>query len=97
VLFSGGVLAVRAMALPGELLSLVTPDRWAFEAIGAQLDLDGLLGGETSGRGGQLLAEHGSAFSHPATTQWLVLALFIGVLLVGARAVVARRTATARV
>jgi len=92
VLFSGGVLAVRAMALPGELLSIITIDRWAFEGLGAQLDLPGRLQAVPSGRGAAVLAEHGGAFSGAVVVEWLVLATLALALLAGAAGVIDRRT-----
>jgi hypothetical protein len=92
VLFSGGVLAVRAMALPGELLSVITIDRWAFEGLGSQLDLPGRLLTDPSGRGAALLSEHGGAFTGAAVLEWLILAVLALALLVAAAAVIDRRT-----
>jgi ABC-type multidrug transport system ATPase subunit len=94
VLFSGGVLAVRSMALPGELLSLVTLDRWAFEGLGAQLDLPGRLSGARAAGGPAFLAEHGGAFSGSVLLEWLVLAAFSVLLLAAAARMIDRRTGT---
>jgi ABC-type multidrug transport system ATPase subunit len=94
VLFSGGVLAVKAMALPGELLSVITIDRWAFEGLGAQLDLQDHLSADPTGRGPALLSEHGGAFTGAVVVEWVVLAVLAVGLLAAAAAVIDRRTRT---
>src|SRR5437764_8351326 len=43
VLFSGAILPVHVMAGVGRAFSVAMPDRWAFEAIGHDLGLRGLL------------------------------------------------------
>lgn len=89
VLFSGGVLPVEAMAGAGEAISLVTSDRWAFEAIGRQLEVGAL--GSTS-RHSSVLEPYGDAFAGGATGHWLVLGAFTVAFLVAAAKVLARRT-----
>jgi hypothetical protein len=93
VLFSGAVLPVAAMAGVGRAISVVTSDRWAFEALGRQLGLEGLLAHDASGHGQQLLAEHGGTFSGSATGPVVAMLLFGVVFLVGTHQAIVRRTA----
>ena len=83
VLFSGAVLPVDAMAGVGRAISLVTSDRWAFEALGRQLGIEGLLAHDGSGHGQQLLAEHGGSFSGGAMGPLVAMVLFGIVFLAG--------------
>ena len=58
VLFGGAVLPVQAMATAGQVISVVTPDRWAFESLGRILDLPTRFG---DGPGAALVtAQHGA-------------------------------------
>lgn len=94
VLFSGAVLPVEAMAGPGVALSVVTSDRWAFEAIGRQLRLADMdIGG--SGASGSALEPYGGAFAGSSAGHWLTLVAFCAVFLVGAASVLRRRTTPA--
>jgi hypothetical protein len=92
VLFSGAVLPVDAMAGVGRAISLVTSDRWAFEALGRQLGIEGLLAHDGSGHGQQLLAEHGGSFSGGAAGPLVAMVLFGIVFLAGTHYAVVRRT-----
>ena len=97
VLFSGAVLPVPVMAGAGSVISAVTSDRWAFEALGRRLGLATLLAHDPSGQGQHLLADYRGTFSGPLTGHLLVLALFGIVLLVaGHRMVTARTTPSGR-
>ncbi len=80
VLFSGAVLPVPVMAPVGRAISAVMPDRWAFEAIGADLGLRALLAGDHEGAGPALLTTFGSTWTIDTTEVWLILAVFIAVL-----------------
>ena len=91
VLFSGAVLPVTSMAGAGQLLSLVTSDRWAYEAVGRGLGLEGLLDAGRTGVGAGP-ADLGGAFTGGLGGHWLRLGLFTVLFLVGAYAVVQRRT-----
>ncbi|MEM9560972.1 MAG: ATP-binding cassette domain-containing protein [Actinomycetota bacterium] len=82
VLFSGAVLPVPVMAPVGRAISAVMPDRWAFEAIGADLGLRELLAGDEWGAGPALLTTFGSTWTIDTATVWLILAVFIVVLTV---------------
>ena len=95
VLFSGAVLPVPTMALPGRLISAITSDRWAFEATGRALHLDGLLAHDPSGRGLELLAEQKGAFAAQQPGHWVLLVAFAVAFLVGAARVIRSRTASA--
>ena len=92
VLFSGAVLPVAAMAGVGRAISVVTSDRWAFEALGRELGLEALLAHDGSGHGQQLLAEHGGTFSGSATGPVVAMLLFGIVFLVGTHQAIVRRT-----
>ena len=92
VLFSGAVLPVPVMAGAGSVISAITSDRWAFEALGRRLGLATLLADDPTGQGRHLLADYRGTFSGPLTGHLLVLALFGIVLLVAAHRVVTART-----
>ena len=90
VLFGGAVLPVQAMATAGQLISVVTPDRWAFESLGRILDLPSRF----DGPGAALVTDqHGQAFSGGAVTPAVVLVAFVAAFLVAAVRVLDRRTA----
>ncbi len=76
VLFSGAVLPVPVMAPLGRAISAAMPDRWAFEAIGADLGLRELLAGDPAGPGPALLTTYGDTWTGSTPSTWLVLALF---------------------
>ena len=91
VLFGGAVLPVQAMATAGQVISVVTPDRWAFESLGRILDLPTRFG---DGPGAALVtAQHGRAFSGDAMAPAAVLIAFAAAFLVAAVRVLDRRTA----
>ena len=91
VLFGGAVLPVQAMATAGQLISVVTPDRWAFESLGRILDLPTRFAG---GPGAALVTEqHGQAFSGGAVAPAVALVAFAVAFLVAAVRVLDRRTA----
>ena len=62
VLFSGAVVPIGTMTAPGEAISVVTPNRWGFEAISRQL-----VGHGSSGGGWILLGAFAAAFIVAAT------------------------------
>jgi ABC-type multidrug transport system ATPase subunit len=88
VLFSGAIVPTRAMAGAGEAISVVTSDRWAFEAVGRQLGLDRLVS-PTSG--GSTLASYGDALTGPVAAHWLIMATFAVGFLVAAHRALQRR------
>jgi energy-coupling factor transporter ATP-binding protein EcfA2 len=91
VLFGGAVLPVHAMATAGQLISVVTPDRWAFESLGRILDLPTRFG---SGADATLVTDqHGQAFSGGAAAPAALLVAFTVAFLVAAVRVLHRRTA----
>jgi hypothetical protein len=91
VLFGGAVLPVHAMASAGQVISVVTPDRWAFESLGRILDLPTRFG---DGAGVTLVTDqHGQAFSGGAAAPAVLLVAFTVVFLVAAVRVLHRRTA----
>jgi energy-coupling factor transporter ATP-binding protein EcfA2 len=92
VLFSGAILPVKAMAGAGEWISVVMPDRWAFEAIGRDLALRRLFAEGGSSLGPPLLEQYGDAGTHSIAFYWTVLAFFIVVFLAAARIALARRS-----
>jgi ABC-type multidrug transport system ATPase subunit len=93
VLFGGAVLPVHAMAAVGRAISTITPDRWAFEALGRHLALSDRFEPDTTGR--ILSSQYGDAFSGGTAVHLLVLGLFTAVFLAGAVRVLQRRTAVA--
>jgi ABC-type multidrug transport system ATPase subunit len=88
VLFSGAIVPTRAMAGAGEAISVVTSDRWAFEAVGRQLGLDRVVS-PTSG--GSTLASYGDALTGPVAAHWLIMATFAVGFLVAAHRALQRR------
>ena len=91
VLFGGAVLPVHAMATAGQLISVVTPDRWAFESLGRILDLPTRFG---VGADATLVTDqHGQAFSGGAAAPAALLVAFTVAFLVAAVRVLHRRTA----
>jgi ABC-type multidrug transport system ATPase subunit/ABC-type multidrug transport system permease subunit len=50
VLFSGAVVPIDLMAAAGRAISVATPNRWAFEAVGQALDLDEVSTGDVTAR-----------------------------------------------
>ena len=92
VLFSGAVLPVPVMASAGSAISAATPARWAFEAVGRQLDLTALLGRDPSGQGQHLLAGYQGTFAGPVTGHVLVLFGLGAMFLIAAHRVITART-----
>ena len=89
VLFSGAILPVHVMAGAGAAISAVIPVRWAFEAIGHQLGVRGLLAHGHSLLGPPLLQSYGNAGTHATATYWLYLGIFFVVLMAAAWAALA--------
>jgi ABC-type transport system involved in multi-copper enzyme maturation permease subunit len=90
VLFSGAILPVHVMAGVGAAISIFMPDRWAFEAIGHDLGVRGLLLHGGTPLGPPLVRSYGDAGTAATSTYWLYLAAFIVVFLVGAWAALRR-------
>jgi hypothetical protein len=84
VLFSGAILPVHVMAGVGAAISTVMPDRWAFEAIGHDLGVRGLLLHGGSPLGPPLVRSYGDAGEQATSTYWLYLAAFSLVFFAGA-------------
>lgn len=82
VLFSGAILPVNVMAPVGAAMSVAMPDRWAFEALGRDLELRQLFAEGGSPLGPPLLAAFGQAGTSPTTTYWAILAGFTVAFLV---------------
>jgi len=95
VLFSGAILPLDAMAGAGRAISIVMPDRWAFEALGHDLGLRRLFAEGASDLGPPLLEQYGDAGTHSTAFYWSVLVVFTVVFLVGARVALGRRSQTA--
>ncbi len=92
VLFSGAILPVNVMAPVGAAISVVMPDRWAFEAIGHDLRLRELLAEGSSPLGPPLLESFGpQAGAASTTTYWTYLVVFNAVFLAAAYVVLRRR------
>ena len=96
VLFSGAIVPVEAMAAAGVALSYVVPVRWAFEAIGHDLGVRGLLAEGGSPLGPPLLETYGDAGSLATGTYWLILAAFAVVFLAAGRMVLGRSMSSRR-
>ena len=91
VLFSGAILPVPIMASAGKVISYGMADRWAFEGMGHELDLERLLGDGGSNLGPPLLAQYGNTFSNGIWLDWVILGAMTAVFLVAACVVCARK------
>ncbi len=91
VLFSGAILPVPIMATAGKVISYGMADRWAFEGMGHELELERVLGEGGSNLGPPLLAQYGDTFSNAIWVNWLVLGGMTAVFLVAACIVCARK------
>ncbi|WP_170313258.1 ATP-binding cassette domain-containing protein [Nocardioides gansuensis] len=94
VLFSGAIVPVPVMAWAGRAMSVLMPDRWAFEAIGVDLGVRTLFAEGGSPLGPPLLAAYGDTGSREVSTYWLILTVFAVVFTVATWVVLARRTRT---
>ncbi|MGW6460646.1 ABC transporter permease, partial [Streptomyces sp. NPDC055078] len=94
VLFSGAFVPVPLMAAAGQWLSGAMTNRWAYEALGAGADLEGLWTTGASPLGPPLLASYGDTFAHAPWSRWLVLAGFTVLFLAVAWWVLDRRCPT---
>ena len=90
VLFSGAILPVHVMAEAGRWISVVVPVRWAFEAVGRELEVRRLLTRGDSPLGPPLVESYGSAGLESVETYWAYLAGFAILFFVGAWLVLVR-------
>jgi ABC-type multidrug transport system ATPase subunit/ABC-type multidrug transport system permease subunit len=90
VLFSGAILPVHVMAGIGAAISLLVPDRWAFEAVGRDLGVRTLLEEGGSPLGPPLVATYGDAGSQATPVYWAILAAFALAFLLAAWPVLRR-------
>ena len=90
VLFSGAIVPVPVMAWAGRALSVLMPDRRAFEANGVDLGVRTLF----AEGGSPLLAAYGDTGGLEVSTYWLILTAFAVVFTVATWLVLARRTRT---
>ena len=67
------------MAGAGAAISVVIPDRWAFEALGHDLGVRHILSDGGSPLGPPLVAAYGDAGTQATGTYWLYLAAFTAV------------------
>ncbi|MGC0416222.1 ATP-binding cassette domain-containing protein [Embleya sp. AB8] len=74
VLFSGAFVPVPRMPAVGHTLSYAMTNRWAFEALGSDLDLSSRWEHSRSVLGPPLLASYGDSFDHLPALGWAVLA-----------------------
>lgn len=88
VLFAGAMVPVSAMTSEGRAISAAMSNRWAFEALGRTLDLDGRFGSDPGGLGEWVTVFHGDA-----STQVAALAGMVVLCLVATVGVLHRRTA----
>jgi hypothetical protein len=96
VLFSGGMLAVPAMAVAGRAISAATSVRWTFEAVGKSFDLNNLYAHGNSPLGPPLLAQYGNSFARTLWQDWAILTMFTVVFLAGTCWVLARKGSVSR-
>ena len=87
MVFSGAILPANVMAPVGAAISVAMPDRWAFEAIGRDLELRQLFAEGGSPLGPPLLAAYGDAGTSSTATYWAIPGLFTAAFLVAAWAV----------
>src|SRR5690606_12718929 len=73
VLFSGALFPVPEMALPGRLLSIVMPLRWAFEGSGHVIDLNGFYAVSSSPTAQSLVMQFDDTFSRAIWQNWVIL------------------------
>jgi ABC-type multidrug transport system ATPase subunit len=92
VLFSGAILPVHLMAVPGAAFSVAIPSRWAFEGIGHDLGARRILAEGGSRLGPPLLASYGDAGTQSTGTYWLILSAFAVVFVVATWGVLVRTT-----
>ena len=91
VLFSGAILPVPIMATAGKVISYGMADRWAFEGMGHELELERVLGEGGSNLGPPLLAQYGDTFANAIWVNWLILGGMTAGFLIAACVVCARR------
>jgi ABC-type multidrug transport system ATPase subunit len=91
VLFSGAILPVPIMASAGKVISYGMADRWAFEGMGHELELERVLADGGSNLGPPLLAQYGDTFSNGIWVDWLILGGMTAVFMVAACVVCARK------
>ncbi len=96
VLFAGAMLPVPEMANVGEGISLFISDKWAFEALGKHVDLNTLFAEGNSPLGRPLRDQYEGTFSGGAGGDWLVMATFTVVALVGTWFVLLKKSGTGR-
>ncbi|HUG83458.1 MAG TPA: ABC transporter permease, partial [Euzebya sp.] len=92
VLFSGAIFPVPEMALPGRVIALFVPLRWAFEGVARVLDLPAFYAASDSPIAESLLLQYESSFTRPILLNWSILAAFVVVPITVAIIVLARRT-----
>jgi len=91
VLFVGAILPVPAMAAVGRWLSYAMSNRWSFEALGHSTGVVALWRDGGSPLGPPLLATYGDTFSRPVAVDWLILAGFTVLFLIGTWVVLDRK------
>ena len=91
VLFSGAVVPIDAMSTAGRAISVVTSDRWAFEAVARHLGAGRLASSDASA----ILTPYGNALTGTVVGHWLAMGTFAVIFLAAAGAVLQRRSAPA--
>jgi ABC-type multidrug transport system ATPase subunit/ABC-type multidrug transport system permease subunit len=81
VLFSGAVVPTEAMTTTGKAISVITPNRWTFEAVGGQLL-----------RRIPSTASHADLLTRADIDKWLVLGVFAAIFLAAAHTILRRRS-----
>jgi ABC-type multidrug transport system ATPase subunit len=91
VLFSGAFVPVPQMGVVGSALSWAMTNRWAYQALGRGIGLDGLWAHGTSPLGPPLLASYGGTFDGSAAAGRAWLCGFAVLFFVAAWLVLARK------
>ena len=91
VLFVGAILPVPQLAPVGRAVSYAMSNRWAFEALGHSAGVEALWRDGGSPLGPPLLATYGDSFSRAVWQDWLLLAGFGVLFLMGTYLVLRRK------
>ncbi len=91
VLFSGAVVPTGAMTASGKAISIVTPNRWAYDTVGSQL----LRRIPSSDDLRRAVTVHADVLTRSDIDKWLVLGVFAAAFLASAHAILRRRSGPA--
>jgi hypothetical protein len=79
------------MVTIGAAISVIEPDRWAWEALGHDIGMRYLFARGGSSLGPPLLKAYGNAGTLSTGTYWLILGTFVVIFAVGAWATLIRK------